>query len=133
MRLPISPSVAEGLRDWLLHRNMPDPHEALLLGSIGTRLDRDALAHITMTIARAAGIRRLVVRPHVLRHTIEVIRRRAKIDPTIRSRLLAHSNLSSLIAYQHTLPEELTQARQQQVEGLRAYLGGDYADQRNPG
>ncbi len=130
VRLPISPGVAELLKDWLLSRNMPDPGEPLLLGSDGKRLNRSALAQMLISIGRAAGIRRFAVRPHTIRHTVEIIRRRAKIDPTVRSKLLAHSNLSSLTAYQHTLPEELIEARRQQVEGLQAYLkaASDYAD-----
>ena len=73
-RVPISSDVAEHLKDWLLSRNMPDPPEPLLLDSNGKRLSRGGLAFMTISIAKQAGIKRWKVRPHTLRHTLNVIR-----------------------------------------------------------
>jgi site-specific recombinase XerD len=73
-------------------------------------------------IGNRAGIKRVPVRPHIIRHTLNIIRRRAKIDPVTRSRLLTHTNLNSLHHYEHALDGELAAAREQQREGLREYL-----------
>ena len=56
------------------------------------------------------------------------MRRRAKIDPVTRSRLLTHSNYNSLHHYEHALDEELAEAREQQDDGLRVYLSNYLAD-----
>ena len=68
------------------------------------------------------------MRPHIIRHTLNIVRRRAKIDPVARGRLLTHTNFSSLQHYEHALDGELAEAREQQHEGLRAYLGNYLAD-----
>lgn len=130
-RVPISPDVADRLKDWLLERNMPDPVEPLLLDSEGNRLDRSGLAYMMIQIGKKASIRRFKVTPHVVRHTMNTIRRMAKLDPMVRSALLTHTSPQSIVSYEHLLPEELVDARAQQRLGLAAYLKsatGDYAD-----
>ncbi len=121
-RVPISPDVADHVKDWLIERNVPEPAEPLLLDGAGRRLDRGALAYITMSIAKDAGIRRFKVRPHTLRHTINNIRRQSGLDPLVRSALLTHTSPSSIVSYEHLMPEELVEARAQQRRGLAAYL-----------
>jgi integrase len=122
--LPLSPHVARLLFEWRIERNMPDPGEPILIDRDGQRLQPDALCSLIKRIGQKALITRFPVTPHVIRHTLEVIRRRRKIDPTVRSKLMAHSSLASLSSYQHTLPDELVEARQQQVEELDRYIGG---------
>jgi integrase len=123
VQVPISKATVERLRDWLLSRNMPDPGEPIFIDTTGKRYHRAAMSHLIVRLGKVAGITRFEVTPHVVRHTLELIRRRAGIDPTVRSRLLTHSSLGSLVSYQHLLPDELAEARQQQVEGLRRYIG----------
>jgi integrase len=132
-RVPISPDVADHLKDWLLSRNMPDPPEPLLLDSNGKRLSRGGLAFMTISIAKQAGIKRWKVRPHTLRHTLNVIRRQAKLDPMVRSALLTHRSPQSIVSYEHLMPEELVDARRQQRVGLAAYLNsatGNYGNEK---
>ncbi len=112
------------LFDWRIERNMPDPGEALFLDTGGQRYRPAAVTSLVIRLGHAAGITRFTVTPHVVRHTMELIRRRSGIDPTVRSKLLTHSNLGSLVSYQHVLPDELGQARERQVAGLSAYLNG---------
>jgi len=130
-QVPISPPIAGLLQDWLLSRNLPGPTEPLFINTMGERYAGVTLAGLILRIGKAAGIARFDVTPHVIRHTLEIIRRRQKIDPAVRSRLLTHTNFASLGWYQHVLPDELVAARQQQWEGLQAYLGPgrDYAIQ----
>ncbi len=125
VHLPISPDVAEGLKDWLLSRNMPDPGEPLLLNMDGQRFNRHQLAYVVTSIGLEAGVKRFEVTPHVLRHMLNIIRRRAQLDPMVRSGLLTHSSLSSLISYEHVVPDELVTAREKQREGLQAYPDGE--------
>jgi integrase len=122
-QLPISPPIAGLLQDWLLSRNLPGPTEPLLINTKGERYTGVTLAGLILRIGKAAGIARFDVTPHVIRHTLEIIRRRQKIDPAVRSRLLTHTSFASLGWYQHVLPDELVAARQQQWEGLQTYLG----------
>ncbi len=122
IQLPISPHVIEALRDWLLERGMPGPNEPLLLNARGRRWNRTHLAYLILSIGQRAKITRFPVTPHVIRHTVEMIRRMAGIDPTVRSKLMGHSNLGSLISYQHLLPRELGEARRAQVKSMQQYL-----------
>ena len=126
--VPLSPAVAAGIRDWLAHREQTRgtellPEEPLFIDQHGLRYTRTGMAAMLARIGAAAGIRRFAVTPHVLRHTLELIRRRAKIDPSVRSRLLTHTSYGSLVSYQHVLPEELTQARAAQTAEVQRYLG----------
>ena len=126
--VPLSPAVAAGVADWLRHRESARgaellPEEPLFIDQHGLRYTRTGMAAMLARIGAAAGIRRFAVTPHVLRHTLELIRRRAKIDPTVRSRLLTHTSYGSLVSYQHVLPEELEQARAAQITEVQRYLG----------
>jgi len=89
----------------------------------GRRLSRGELSYITQKIAREAGITRLKrVTPHVIRHTLNVIRRQSGIDSLTRSALLTHTSPSSIVSYEHLDPAELVAARATQRLGLAAYL-----------
>jgi integrase len=121
-RVPISKAMSAALVDWRLHRGIPDPVERVLISPAGVPYTRTSLGQLIARIGSRAGIKRVPVRPHILRHTLNIIRRRAKIDPVTRSRLLTHTNLNSLHHYEHALDGELAAAREQQREGLREYL-----------
>lgn len=122
-RVPISPEVAVSLHEWRLACNVPDPIEPILLNASGRRLDRGELSYMTQRIGRDAGITRLKrITPHVLRHTLNVIRRQQGIDALTRSALLTHTSPSSIVSYEHLDPAELVAARAQQRLGLAAYL-----------
>jgi len=121
-RVPLSPQVAEKLHAWFVSRNMPEPVEPVLTDGHGRRLGRGRLSYMMVSIGRKAGIRRFPVTAHVLRHTMNVIRRQGGIDSMTRSALLTHTNPSSIIAYEHVDPSELVAARAQQQRALAAYL-----------
>ena len=120
--LPLSPDVAKKLDEWCTTCLRPRPTEPILRAANGKKLKRGQLSYITRKIARRTGIMRFAVTPHVIRHTLNVIRRQAHIDPTLRSALLAHTSPASLISYEHTSPEELIAARAQQRQGEADYL-----------
>ena len=101
---------------------MPDPVEPILLNQHGKRLRRSELAYITRSIGLAAQIKPFPVTPHVLRHTLNVIRRQSGIDSLTRSALLTHTNPGSIVSYEHLDPSELVTARAVQRRGLGAYL-----------
>ena len=121
-RVPISPEVTAALQEWRLACNMPDPVEPILLNGNGQRLDRGELSYITQKIGRDAGIKRFRVTPHVLRHTLNVVRRQSGIDSLTRSALLTHTSPASIVSYEHLDPAELVAARAIQRRGLAAYL-----------
>jgi len=120
---PISAGLVVLLKDWLLHRNLPDPKEPLLVNSLSVRWTRPGLTEMIRRLGEKAGITRLPVRPHVLRHTANVIARGSGLDPFVRSKLLHHRSPQSLERYDHLLPDELHQARERAVEGLARYIG----------
>lgn len=120
---PISTGVVDLLKSWLIHRTMPAAEAPLLINSHDARWTRAGLTEMIRRLAEKAGITRLPVRPHVLRHTVNVIARGAGIDPFVRSKLLHHRSPASLERYEHLLPDELHQARERTVEGLTRYLG----------
>jgi integrase len=121
-RVPISKAMSAALVDWRLHRGIPDPVERVPISPAGVPYTRTSLGQLIARIGSRAGIKRVPMRPHILRHTLNIIRRRAKIDPVTRSRLLTHTNLNSLHHYEHALDGELAAAREQQREGLREFL-----------
>jgi integrase len=120
--LPISNVVAERLKLWLESRPKIKPGDPLLLDGRGQRLDRGGLSYICRSIGKAAGITRFVTTPHTVRHTLNLVRRIAKIDPTTRSALLTHTSPVSIASYEHLLPQELVDARREQDLGLVKYL-----------
>jgi integrase/recombinase XerD len=122
-QIPLSPGLGNALRDWILARGTVHPDSALLVGRDRQRMSRSAIANMIGRLATAAGVSRLRVSPHKLRHTANVIARLANVDPPTRSRLLGHSSQRSLERYDHVLPHELHDAREQTSEGLRRYIG----------
>ncbi len=121
-RVPISPEIAAALQEWRLACDIPDPVEPILLNGHGRRLDRGELSYITQKLGTDAGIKRFRVTPHVIRHTLNVIRRQSGIDSLTRSALLTHTSPASIVSYEHLDPSELVTARAVQRRGLAAYL-----------
>lgn len=65
-------------------------------------------------------------------YTANVVARGTDLDPYVRSRLLHHQNPASLQRYEHLVPDELHEAREKAVEGLRKYLGEPVAPSPMP-
>jgi site-specific recombinase XerD len=121
--VPVSPALAQGLSDYLLARGLPDPSEPLLVNRQGERWTRGALTQAMTRLGLRAGIQRLSVSAHKLRHTANVLARFAGLDPLTRSALLTHGSPRAVERYDHLIPGELHEARQKQQEALARYLG----------
>lgn len=120
--IPISKALGEALNDWLLSRGAIDPEAPLLVTSEGQPWHRSSLSNMIVRLSEAVGITRFRVSAHKLRHTREVIDRRAGLDQPTRAKLRLRSSLRSLDRYEHVLPGELIEARETANKGLRAYL-----------
>jgi len=133
--VPVSAPVAAALFEYLTARsitNLHDPQrcrEPLILSHDQQRWRRTGLSGLMARIGLAAGIARLRVSAHKLRHTANVVARFARnddgsaLDRWTRSQLLSHSNPASLDRYEHLLPDELVKARAAQRRALDRYLG----------
>jgi integrase len=89
----------------------------------GERWTRGALTQAMTRLGLRAGIQRLSVSAHKLRHTANVLARFAGLDPLTRSALLTHGSPRAVERYDHLIPGELHEARQKQQEALERYLG----------
>jgi site-specific recombinase XerD len=118
----LSPELVALLQDWALHRTMPDPGEPLLVNRHGKRWTRLGLTDLVRRLAVKAGITRIVVRAHVLRHTYAVLTRKAGLDEHTRSRLLHHQSPQSFSRYEHLLPDELHAAEDRVTDAMRRYV-----------
>ncbi len=119
---PLSPDVAELVRDSLLARGMPKPDLPLLPGSRGGRFTESELTCAFIRIGVKAGITRISTSPHRLRHTANVIARRAGVDALTRARMLGHRSLRTLARYDHLVPGETAQGRAAQRAEMENYL-----------
>lgn len=128
--IPVSTPMAAALTAWLSDRGtVPrlrkkgDP-EPLLVTSTGERWHDTTFGEMIGRVGRAAGIRRIVVSPHRLRRTSNVVARHAGLDSLTRSSLLNHTDPSTIKQYDAVIPGELAKAREQaRTVGLAAYLG----------
>ncbi len=117
--IPIGKEIAERLVASLREREA-GPKDPLLVNQVGHRYNRSSLYEMVSRVAKRAGIERCKVGPHTLRHTYNYVARTvAKLDTTTRSGLLNHSDLNTLRSYEHTLPEELFEARERVREGMK--------------
>lgn len=127
--VPVSPTVATAVQDYLLARGVglgaQDASLPLLANAQGQRWTRTALTQLVSRIAKKAGITRFSVSAHKLRHTANVVARRAGVDQYTRSALLNHTDTRTVAQYDHLLPDELYDARVAQAAGLQTYLRGN--------
>lgn len=107
--VPIHPHLLSALRAWLAVRR-PAPTRALFTSRTGARLTDSGLAFVVTTHARAAGITRIKVHPHLLRHTFATSLHAAGVDLLEIQQLLGHASLVSTQIYTHTNPTRLQSA-----------------------
>lgn len=119
VHISLAPEIGCRIEDYLLARNLPEPQEPLLLNREGKRYTRNTLSEMIARLGRRAGVTRVPVRPHTIRHTYNVVARSAGIDALTRSKLLNHSDPSTVARYDHLLPEETAAARERVREALR--------------
>ena len=124
-KFPVSldPALAGGLLESLGARRA-SPDAPLLVNAAGNRFARSSLSQLVARLARRAGITRLTVRAHALRHTFNVIARQAGVEVYTRSRLLNHSDTGTLSKYDHLDATELTDARDKIRDSLRRVREG---------
>ena len=122
-QFPVSPDIAEHLQEYLNGRAPLSPEAPLVARRDRQPYSRTHIGQILARIGVAAGITRLRVSPHKIRHMVNVWGRLGGADPLSRSRLLGHVSTRSIDAYEHLIPHELHEARAKQREGMRRYLG----------
>jgi site-specific recombinase XerD len=123
VHVPLGRAVAERLRALLGHREA-GPEEPLLVNQSGLRYLRTVLFDMIARRARQAGIERIPVRAHTLRHTYNVVARsEAGLDEVQRAGLLNQTDTASVRRYDHLLPDETLEARERVRAGLLRYVG----------
>lgn len=120
--VPLSASCAETITQSLLARGMPMGEEPLLIDGLGLRWRPTQLGMQMHRLGLRAGIRRLSTSPHKLRHTANVIARQAGVDALTRAKMLNHRSMKTLARYDHLVPGETARGREQQRQGMDAYL-----------
>lgn len=122
--VPLSKGLGDALRDWLLLRKeASDPESPLLVNGDGKRWKRAVLSNMVARLAAAAGITRLRLSAHKLRHSKNVRDRKAGIDAVVRARLNGHTSLRSQERYDHIEPDELHSASDESLGQLQEWLG----------
>jgi site-specific recombinase XerD len=101
---------------------LTEPDTPILIDAYGKRMKRGGLSYLILKLAGRAGIKRIPVRPHIVRHTVNTVRRASGIDSLTRSRLLTHTSPASLASYEHGTPEELVAARASQRAALEEII-----------
>lgn len=98
--IPLGPDVAERLLASLREREA-DPGEPLLVNSHGRAHDRRGISQLVFRAAESAGIHRVPVRAHVLRHSVATLAMDSGADVRDIASLLNHSNLATAQRYIH--------------------------------
>lgn len=123
LQIPVSLPVVQHLHESFMARKIAGrTADPLLVNQEGRRYRRQALNALVRRIAQRAAITRVLVGPHTIRHTLNVIRKHAGVDRFTRSRLLGQSDPRSQDRYDHVMPGELHDAKDLQAEGLAEYL-----------
>jgi len=85
--------------------------EPLILNSLGKAYTRQTLSEMTARVARRAGITRIPVRTHVIRHTIASAAASAGASEHEIAEMLNHSGLSTVKRYVHGVRPDAALAR----------------------
>lgn len=125
--VPLSKGLGDAIRNWLLLRSEPNELDSpLLVNSLGKRWNRKVLGNMIADLGAAAGITRMRVSPHKLRHSKNVRDRIAGIDAPTRARLNGHSSLRSQERYDHIFGHELHDAAENSLDQLQQWIGKPY-------
>jgi site-specific recombinase XerD len=108
--IPLGKHVGERLMAQLQEREA-GPKDPIIVNREGRRYTRTTLSEMVMRMGKKAGIDRMNVRPHAIRHTYNVLARQAGVDVATRAKLLNHTDTNTLQRYDHVLPEETRAAR----------------------
>jgi len=115
--ITIGAAVAARLLESLRFREAK-PTDPLLVNEKGDRYTRTTLSEAVLRLARRAGITRILVRAHVLRHSVATMASSLKVDvPTIAA-MLNHSDIHTAQRYVHR-HDAVDAAREAIREALR--------------
>lgn len=115
--IPLGAKVALRLVESLKFREAK-PTDPLLVNEKGERYTRTTLSEAVLRLARKAGITRILVRAHVLRHSIATMASATGADvPTIAA-MLNHSDIHTVQRYVHR-KDAVDAAREAVREALR--------------
>ncbi len=120
-RVPLSPVIADSLRDSLLARGAVERTAPLLVNARGQRWTRQGLSQAMTRLGHKAGIKRFAVSAHKLRHTAATVALHAGVDLLSVSKLLNHSKIETTAQYLHLIPGSLHEARDKQRAGMEDY------------
>ena len=118
--------LAERLEASLRQREA-GPEAPLLINSRGDKFNRSSLTSLVFRLARRAGITRIKVRAHVLRHTYNAIGNAAGVGITERAGLLNHANTHTLQSYDHFFAGQLDAARTKVREAVAQVVSASAA------
>jgi site-specific recombinase XerD len=122
---PIGPELTERIKDALLARGLPSGKEPLFVNSRRERWGNSALYEMIRRLASRAGVTRVKIGPHSIRHTFNTIGRiEAKLDVNTRAALLNHSDTSTLQQYDHMLDDEAVTAQAAMRDAIKRYANG---------
>jgi site-specific recombinase XerD len=121
--LTLGADLVERLKDALLARNLPGGKEPLLVNAEGRKWTRTAAQQMLVRLGKRAGITRVRVTPHKLRHTYNVIADQgAGLSVTVRAALLNHTGTESLQRYDHMMAKTTAEARDAVRAAVRGYI-----------
>ena len=95
---PIFKGEAKAMKDWLAIRADTDS-DALFVSEQGKPFTRAAINLIISKIAKAAGLEKLAIHPHMLRHSAGYSAVNKGADIRVIQRFLGHRNIQSTAIY----------------------------------
>ncbi|MBN1899887.1 tyrosine-type recombinase/integrase [Candidatus Sumerlaeota bacterium] len=107
--IPLNNLVINALRDYIDKRPVSDS-QAIFLNKFGKRLSGRSIENIVKRYVRQAGISKIKISPHKLRHTFATLLHLNDVDILEIQKLLGHSAITSTQIYTHTNPDKLKKA-----------------------
>ncbi len=107
--VPLNKLVIGALRVYFDRRPIRES-KAIFLNKFGRRLSGRSIENIVKKYVRLAGIKKLKISPHKLRHTFATLLHLNKVDILEIQALLGHAAITSTQIYTHTNPDQLKKA-----------------------
>ncbi|HTE65834.1 MAG TPA: tyrosine-type recombinase/integrase [Candidatus Binatia bacterium] len=121
--IPLGADMVDRLKDALLARNLPAATSPLLVNGERQRWGRSVLSEMIARIGKRAGITRVRIHPHMIRHTYNVVADQiAGLSVTVRAALLNHAGTGSLQKYDHLMAGDTGLARDQVRAAWSEYM-----------
>lgn len=107
--IPLNNLVVSALREYIDRRSISDS-QAVFLNKFRKRLTGRSIENIVKRYVRQAGISKIKISPHKLRHTFATLLHLNDVDILEIQKLLGHSAITSTQIYTHTNPDKLKKA-----------------------